>query len=76
VVRINGGFFVFRREIFDYIHEGEDLVLEPFDRLIAERQLLAYPFDGFWRNMDTFKDKQELEEMLLNGKTPWQVWKH
>jgi len=76
VVRINGGFFVFRREIFDYIREGEDLVLEPFDRLIAERQLLAYPFDGFWRNMDTFKDKQELEEMLLNGKTPWQVWKH
>lgn len=76
VVRINGGFFVFRREIFDHIREGEDLVLEPFDRLIAARQLLAYPFDGFWRNMDTFKDKQELEEMLLNGNTPWQVWKH
>jgi glucose-1-phosphate cytidylyltransferase len=75
VVRINGGFFAFRQKIFDYIREGEDLVLEPFDRLIAERQLLAYPFDGFWRNMDTFKDKQELEEMLLGGHTPWQVWK-
>jgi glucose-1-phosphate cytidylyltransferase len=74
VVRVNGGFFVFRREIFEYIEDGEDLVLEPFDRLIASRQLLAYPFDGFWRNMDTFKDKQELEEMLLRGNTPWQVW--
>ena len=74
VVRINGGFFVFRGEIFEHIREGEDLVLEPFDRLIAARQLLAYPFDGFWRNMDTFKDKQELEEMLQNGHPPWQVW--
>ena len=74
-MRINGGFFAFRRGIFDQIRENEDLVLEPFDRLIAARQLLAYPFDGFWRNMDTFKDKQELEEMLLGGHTPWQVWK-
>jgi glucose-1-phosphate cytidylyltransferase len=75
VVRINGGFFIFRREIFDYIRDGEDLVLDPFDRLIGERQLLAYPFDGFWRNVDTFKDKQDLEDMLLRGVTPWQVWK-
>jgi glucose-1-phosphate cytidylyltransferase len=75
VVRINGGFFAFRTEIFDYMREGEDLVLEPFDRLITERQLLAYPFDGFWRNMDTFKDKQELDEMLARDHAPWQVWK-
>jgi glucose-1-phosphate cytidylyltransferase len=75
VVRVNGGFFIFRREVFDYIGEGEDLVLEPFDRLIAQRQLLAYPFDGFWRNVDTFKDKQALEEMYFRGDTPWQVWK-
>lgn len=75
VVRVNGGFFAFRSEIFDYIREKEDLVLEPFDRLIAERQLLAYPFDGFWRNMDTFKDKQELDDMLAHDKAPWQVWK-
>jgi glucose-1-phosphate cytidylyltransferase len=74
VVRINGGFFALRQEIFEYLREGEDLVLEPFDRLISERQLLAYPFDGFWRNMDTFKDKQELEEMVQRGDTPWQVW--
>jgi glucose-1-phosphate cytidylyltransferase len=74
VVRINGGFFAFRREIFDHIREGEDLVLEPFDRLISKRQLLAYPFDGFWRQMDTFKDKQDFDDMLLRGVTPWQVW--
>jgi glucose-1-phosphate cytidylyltransferase len=74
VVRVNGGFFAFKREIFDYIRPGEDLVLEPFDRLIAERQLLAYPFDGFWRNMDTFKDKQDLDDMLARDQAPWQVW--
>ncbi len=73
-VRINGGFFAFRREIFDYIREGEDLVFEPFDRLIARRQLLAYPYDGFWRNMDTFKDKAQLDELIDQGKAPWQVW--
>jgi glucose-1-phosphate cytidylyltransferase len=75
IVRINGGFFAFRREIFDYIGEGEDLVLQPFDRLIAEQQLLAYPYDGFWRNMDTFKDKQELDEMFSEGISPWQFKK-
>jgi glucose-1-phosphate cytidylyltransferase len=75
IVRINGGFFIFRQEIFDYLKRGEDLVLEPFDRLIGERQLLAYPFDGFWRNMDTFKDKLELEDLLQGGRPPWQVWK-
>jgi glucose-1-phosphate cytidylyltransferase len=75
VVRVNGGFFAFKREIFDYIKEKEDLVLEPFDRLIAKKELLAYPFDGFWRNMDTFKDKMELDEMLAKDQAPWQVWK-
>jgi glucose-1-phosphate cytidylyltransferase len=75
VVRINGGFFVFRREIFDYMKEGEDLVLEPFDRLMAKQELLAHPYNGFWRNMDTFKDKQHLDEMLSRDDAPWQVWK-
>jgi len=75
VVRINGGFFALRGEIFDYLREGEDLVLEPFDRLIQQRQLLAYPYDGFWRNMDTFKDKQALDDLLARGDAPWQVWK-
>ena len=75
VVRINGGFFAFRREIFDYIRPGEDLVAEPFGRLMEKRKLLAYPFNGFWRNMDTFKDKVELDELYRQGQTPWLVWK-
>jgi glucose-1-phosphate cytidylyltransferase len=74
-VRINGGFFAFRRAIFDYLRDGEDLVVEPFSRLIRERQLLAYPFDGFWRSMDTFKDKQSFDELVAQGRTPWQVWR-
>ena len=61
-LRINGGFFVFRREVLAAIREGEDLVEEPFRRLIEADELLAYPHDGFWAPMDTLKDKQLLEE--------------
>ena len=62
-VRINGGFFVFKKKIFDYIREKEELVNEPFHRLIEEKQLIGYRYDGFWAGMDTFKDKQELESL-------------
>jgi len=75
VLRVNGGFFAFRREIFDYLREGEELVDEPFQRLIKARQLIAYEHDGFWLAMDTFKDKQQFEAMLASGNTPWQVWR-
>jgi len=71
VVRINGGFFAFKQEIFDHMRDGEDLVLDPFDRLMAKRELLAYPFDGFWRNMDTLKDRQDLDELWSQGEAPW-----
>lgn len=74
-IRINGGFFVLRREIFDHMNEGEELVVEPFQRLMAKRELLAIPFDGFWRNMDTFRDKIELDEIVNRGRAPWQIWK-
>lgn len=74
-VRINGGFFVFRREIFQYIHEGEELVNEPFSRLIEEKQLVAYPHDGFWACMDTFKEKQALDDLYTSGRMPWAVWR-
>ncbi|MFI5315533.1 MAG: glucose-1-phosphate cytidylyltransferase [Myxococcota bacterium] len=74
-LRMNGGFFAFRREIFDYIGEGEELVVEPFQRLIKASQLVAYPHDGFWMAMDTFKDKQQFEQLVANGTTPWQVWR-
>ena len=73
-MRINAGFFVLRQEIFDYMNPGEELVLEPFARLIAERKLLALPYDGFWRPMDTFKDKLELDRIAARGNPPWQVW--
>lgn len=73
---INGGFFVFRKEIFDYMKKGEELVLEPFTRLINEEQLVSYRYEGFWINMDTFKDKQHLDDMFLCGEAPWEVWKN
>lgn len=68
---INGGYFIFRSEIFDYMREGEELVLEPFSRLIAEQQLLAYKYEGFWRSMDTLRDWQSLQDMMERGETPW-----
>jgi glucose-1-phosphate cytidylyltransferase len=72
-VRINGGFFIFKRRIFDYIGEKEELVCEPFQRLVEEKQLIGCPYDGFWVSMDTFKDKQRLEE-LEQTTAPWKVW--
>ena len=74
-IRINGGYFIFRRTIFDYMQDGEELVLKPFQRLLAERQLIAYKYDGFWACLDTFKDKQLLDEIHLMGTAPWEVWK-
>jgi len=71
---VNGGYFAFRREIFDYINEGEELVEEPFSRLIASRKLHAYRHEGFWRSMDTLKDKIGLDAMYERGDRPWQVW--
>jgi glucose-1-phosphate cytidylyltransferase len=73
-LRVNAGFFVFRREIFDYIQEGEELVEQPFSRLIAERKLLAYGYDGFWVPMDTAKDKAKLDDVYASGAAPWCVW--
>ncbi len=70
---INGGYFIFRKGIFDYIKEGEELVVEPFNRLIAENQLMAYRYEGFWRAMDTLRDRQMLEELVEKGHMPWRV---
>jgi glucose-1-phosphate cytidylyltransferase len=68
---INGGFFIFRREIFDYMRDGEELVDAPFRRLIEADQLLAIRHEGFWRPMDTLKDKQVLEDLVEQGEAPW-----
>jgi glucose-1-phosphate cytidylyltransferase len=72
---MNAGYFIFRKEIFKYLNEGEELVNEPFQRLIEARQLIAYKYKGFWVCMDTFKDKQLLEDMCSRGEAPWEVWK-
>ena len=74
-ILINGGYFVFKRTIFDYLRQGEELVQEPFHRLIAERELVGYPYEGLWKSMDTFKEKQELDELYSKGIAPWELWK-
>jgi glucose-1-phosphate cytidylyltransferase len=72
---INGGFFCLRQEIFDHIQEGEELVEQPFQRLIAQRQLWTHRHSGFFASMDTFKDKITLDRMEAKGKCPWMVWR-
>jgi glucose-1-phosphate cytidylyltransferase len=72
--RINGGFFILRPEIFNYMKEGEELVEQPFQRLIRQRELMAYSYDGFWACMDTFKEKQHLEDLHSKGAAPWELW--
>jgi glucose-1-phosphate cytidylyltransferase len=70
-VWINGGFMVLRRNVLDYINPGEELVVEPFARLIDEGELLAYRYEGFWEPMDTIKDKQRLDALAESSQAPW-----
>lgn len=70
---INGGGFIFRKEIFDYLREGEELVEQPFQRLIEDDQLMAFKHEGFWRPMDTLKDKEVLEDLVEQGRMPWRL---
>ena len=74
-VWINGGFFVMRPAIFDYMREGEDLVAGCFARLISEDKLMAIKHEGFWCAMDTLKDRQLLEELLERAQVPWRLSK-
>jgi glucose-1-phosphate cytidylyltransferase len=74
-MRVNGGFFVLRKDVFDWIKPGEEMVQEPFQRLAAAGKLVSYNYDGFWACMDTFKDKQLLEDLYSRGQVPWEVWK-
>lgn len=74
-VRMNAGFFVLQREIFDYMQPGDELVCDPFSRLIEQERLYSMPFDGFFGCMDTFKEKQTLDDMYARGQTPWELWK-
>ena len=74
-VYVNGGFFVLRGDIFDYIEPGEELVEAPFRRLIEKKLLATYRHSGFWQAMDTFKDKITYDRMEAKGECPWMVWK-
>ena len=71
---VNAGFFIFRPAIFDYMCAGEELVAEPFERLIASNQLMGHRYDRFWC-LDTFKEQQELTDLWARGEAPWEVWK-
>jgi glucose-1-phosphate cytidylyltransferase len=74
-VLINGGFFVMRSSALERIREGEELVEQPFARMIAERKLGCYRHAGFWQAMDTFKDKIQYDRMEARGDCPWMLWK-
>lgn len=71
---VNTGYFVLRKDIFDYIEWGDELVSEPFQRLISEKKLTSWEHKGFWASMDTYKDKQTLDEAHSKGNAPWEVW--
>ena len=72
---INGGFFVFEPEIFDYIH-NDSTVLEksPLETLAKENKLTAFKHNGFWHPMDTLREKNHLEELYKSGNIPWKTW--
>ena len=71
---INGGYFVMRNSIFEYINDGDELVEQPFSRLIKQKKLAAFQHEGYWQAMDTFKDKINFDRAYAQGDTPWQVW--
>jgi glucose-1-phosphate cytidylyltransferase len=70
----NGGYFVFRPQIFDYLNEGEDLVEDALVRLVPQGRVLAYTHKGYWSPADTVKERALLEEMYQRGNCPWMVW--
>jgi glucose-1-phosphate cytidylyltransferase len=73
---VNGGYFVLSKDVFRYLRPGEELVYEPMKRMIAEGKVWSRRYEGFWQCMDTFKDKQILDELESSGVAPWCVWKN
>ena len=73
---INGGFFVFEPEVFDYLHDGDMTILErgPLETLSKEQKLTAFKHNGFWFPMDTLRDKRYLENLWNTKKAPWKIW--
>jgi glucose-1-phosphate cytidylyltransferase len=74
-MRINGGYFVLRQTIFDYLNEGEDLVMNACVRAAEVGKMRAIPYDGFWAPMDTLKERTALEDQYKRGISPWALWK-
>ncbi len=72
---INAGYFILRKNIFDYMEYGDELVDQPFKRLIDDKSLVSYEHKGFWMSMDTFKDKKTIDDIYEQGNPPWEVWK-
>ena len=72
---INGGYFIFNREIFNYLDENSILEREPFEQLAIERQLMAFPHQGFWKCMDTYKDHLEFNQLWKENPS-WKVWEN
>jgi glucose-1-phosphate cytidylyltransferase len=74
--RINGGFFVFNKKVFDYLNDSDDLVLEqqPMKKLVSDDQLVVFKHDGFWQPMDTSREYGLLNDMVTNNKAPWILW--
>jgi glucose-1-phosphate cytidylyltransferase len=72
---INGGFFVCQPEVLDYITEDKTVFeKEPLENIASDEQMVAYKHSGFWKPMDTLRDKQELENLWDSGKAPWKNW--
>jgi glucose-1-phosphate cytidylyltransferase len=73
---VNGGFFVFQPEVFDYITEGDSTIFErkPLENLSNAGQLQSYKHTGFWKSMDTLREKMELQRLWKNGNPPWKIW--
>ena len=73
--RINGGYFVLRQGIFDYLDEGEDLVMDGCVKAAKDGKTRAVPYDGFWAPMDTLKERTHLEDLYRRGCSPWALWR-
>ena len=71
---VNAGFFCLRQDVYDYIEEGDEFVVKPFERMIQKRKLAVHRHEGFWQCMDTFKDKVAFDRMAGRGECPWMLW--
>jgi len=73
---INGGFYCLKQQIFDYLDAGDELVIETFQKLIEKGELVSRRYSGFWACMDTFKERQMLDDLWTRGQAPWEVWRN